>query len=57
MHPFLAKCKSLSMFKIICHGHCHFGDQYLLFVWFDSLHPSQQFFSHLEMGLPGLNQY
>ena len=27
------------------------------FVWFDSLHPSQQFFSYVGMGLPGLNQY
>ena len=27
------------------------------FVWFDSLRPSQQFFSHVRMGLPGLNQY
>ena len=24
---------------------------------FDSLHPSQQFFSHAGTGLPGLNQY
>ena len=24
------------------------------FVWFDSLHPSQQFFSHLRKGLPGI---
>ena len=28
-----------------------------LFVCFDSLHPSQQFFSHVETGLPGLKQY
>ena len=28
-----------------------------LFVWFDSLRPSQQFFSYAGMGLPGLNQY
>ena len=28
-----------------------------LFVWFDSLCPSLQFFSHVGMGLPGLNQY
>ena len=27
------------------------------FVWFDSLRPSQQFFSYVRMGLPGLNQY
>ena len=26
-------------------------------VWFDSLRPSQQFFSYVGMGLPGLNQY
>ena len=24
---------------------------------FDCLHPSQQFFSHVRTGLPGLNQY
>ena len=24
---------------------------------FDSLHPSQQFFSYVGMGLPGLNHY
>ena len=29
----------------------------LLFVLFDSLHPSQQFFSNVGTGLPGLNQY
>ena len=28
-----------------------------LFFWFDSLCPSQQFFSHVRTGLPGLNQY
>ena len=31
-----------------------------LFVWFDSLcklRPSQQFFSHVRIGLPGSNQY
>ena len=27
------------------------------FVCFDSLHPSQQFFSHVRTGLSGLNQY
>ena len=30
---------------------------YIGFVCFDSLHPSKQFFSHVGMGLPGLNQY
>ena len=29
----------------------------LLFVWFDSLHPSQQFFQSRQTGLPGLNQH
>ena len=29
----------------------------LIFVWFDFLHPSQQFSSYVGMGLPGLNQY
>ena len=28
-----------------------------MFVWFDSLCPSQQFFSHVRTGLPGLSQY
>ena len=28
-----------------------------LFVWFDSLRPSQQSFSYVGMGLPRLNQY
>ena len=28
-----------------------------LFVYFDSLRPSQYFFSHVGTGLPGLNQY
>ena len=29
------------------------------FVWFDSLRPSKQFFSHVHVGtgLPGLNQF
>ena len=27
------------------------------FVLFDALRPSQQFFSYVGMGLPGLNQY
>ena len=29
----------------------------LCFVCSDSLHPSQQFFTYVETGLPGLNQY
>ena len=28
-----------------------------VFVWFDSLRPSQQSFSYVRTGLPGLNQY
>ena len=28
-----------------------------LFVWFDSLHPSQQSFSYVRMDIPGLNQF
>ena len=32
------------------------GSRPCLFVYFDSLHPSQQFFSHDRTGLPGLNQ-
>ena len=30
--------------------------QDILFVCFDSLHPSQQFFSYVGTGFPGLNQ-
>ena len=30
---------------------------FVLFVWFDSLCPSPQFFSHVGTSLPGLNQY
>ena len=30
---------------------------FVLFVCFDSLHPCQQFFSHVGKGFPGLNQY
>ena len=34
------------------------GSCFLLFFFlFESLHPSQQFFSYVGMGLPGLNQY
>ena len=29
----------------------------ILFVWLDSLRPSQQSFSYVVMGLSGLNQY
>ena len=29
----------------------------IFFCSFDSLRPSQQFFSYVEMGLPGLDQY
>ena len=33
--------------------------RYLIFVYFDALHPSQQYFSHVVSisCLPGLNQY
>ena len=33
--------------------------QLIMFVWFefDSLRPHQQFFSYVEEGIPGLNQY
>ena len=30
---------------------------FVLSVWFDSLRPSQQSFSYVGMGLPGMNQY
>ena len=33
------------------------GHTSILLVLFDSLHPSQQFFSYNGTGLPGLNQY
>ena len=29
---------------------------FVLFVWFDSLRPSQQYFSYVGTGLPGMNQ-
>ena len=46
------------MFKFYS-GLCNFsrGHYWGTFVWFNSLHPSQQFFSHMRMGLPVLNQY
>ena len=31
--------------------------QSVWFGWFDSLHPSQQFFRYVGTSLPGLNQY
>ena len=31
-------------------------NRFYFFVWFDSLHPSQQFFSHVGTSLHGLNQ-
>ena len=31
--------------------------QKFAFVWFDSLRPSRQFFSHVGMGLNGFDQY
>ena len=30
--------------------------RFVMFVGFDSIHPSQQFFSYVGTGLPGLNQ-
>ena len=36
------------------HGKLHV---HLLFVWFDSLCPNQQVFSHVRTGLSGLDQY
>ena len=33
------------------------NQKFILFVWFDSLRPSQHFFSYVRPGLPGLNQY
>ena len=41
---------------ILNHGIINFALVYLL-VCFDSLRPSPQFFSHVGMALPGLNQY
>ena len=53
-----------SHYKVInmIHVHCNFlleriFDICKMFTCFDTLHPSQQFFSHVWMGLPGLNQY
>ena len=37
---------------------CHLLIQvFLFFVWFDSLHPSQHFFTYVGKGLPGFNHY
>ena len=36
---------------------CAWFTVFVLFVWFDSLRPSQQSFSYVGTGLPGLNQY
>ena len=51
----------LGMNKKIFKWFCRKSDtcMYLIFVCFDALHPSQQFFSHVGMisCLPGLNQY
>ena len=33
------------------------GKWFRCLFWFDSLRPSQQLFSYVRMGLPGLNQY
>ena len=38
------------------HSHCWTRLRFE-FVWFDSLRPSQQSFSYVRTGLPGLNQY
>ena len=38
----------------LVHYFCFFIN---IFGCFDSLHPSQQLFSHVGMGLPGLDQY
>ena len=35
----------------------HVSGYFVLFVWFESLHPSQQFTVMNGIGLPGLNQY
>ena len=35
----------------------HANLNYIIFVCFESLRPSQQFFSYVGMSLPGLNQY
>ena len=43
-----------SEYTKIQHNSHFFGN---VFVWFYSLCPSQQFFSYVGMGLPGLNQY
>ena len=44
---------SIVKFRIEKYKH----SQFVLFVWFDSLRPSQQSFSYVGTGLPGLNQY
>ena len=51
----MLKCQQLLAFNIYEHYKLH--AQLILFIWFDSLRPSQQFFSYAGTGLPGLNQY
>ena len=46
--------KTNHFMKFIGQFSTYFNDR---FVCFDSLHSSQQFFSHVGMGLPWLNQY
>ena len=43
----LTQARHVFFFRLQIHG----------FVWFDYLHPSQQFFSYVGTGLPWLNQY
>ena len=42
---FSRKCVVIPVVLIVC------------FVWFDTLHPNQQFFSYVKIGLPVFNQY
>ena len=56
------KMKILDVFDMAKHGEdskfVDHGNRCVVeFVWFDSLHPSRQFFSYVGMGLPELNQY
>ena len=39
------------------HEYSCYAPPTMIFACFDSLSPSQQFFSYVGMGLPGLNQY
>ena len=53
----VAELKTINLIKLKKIWNLYNFAQVSYSVWFDTLCPSQQFFSYVEMGLPGLNQY